>query len=322
MNCKPSGLRWKIIVILIFLSPTFLFAQSNIFGNATPAQGDADTQPTIVGTKFRSSQPALIQGIRFHKWAADTNTYQLRLYRHRDTSLLASTTYKNAATGWVSANFATGITIDADTLYMAAVYTPGGTYSVTENYFETAHTNGRFTAPESNITDGFNGGYKYGNTYPTEQFLNTNYWVDIVAHDPQLGDLNWNKTGNNINNLNSGFVGIGTATSPAPGDVNLKLAVNGNIYTKKLKVTQSGWADYVFESSYKLKSLPELESFIKKNKHLPEVPSAKEIQSKGLDVGDGQALLLKKIEELTLYIIEQDKKINQLIEANKVSRKK
>lgn len=98
-----------------------------------------------------------------------------------------------------------------------------------------------------------------------------------------------------------GNVGIGT-TNPAE-----KLSVNGNIRSKKLIVTQTGWTDYVFDSSYQLQSLTEVEQFIKTNRHLPDVPSAKEVEKEGLNVGDNQAVLLKKIEELTLYMIEMKK---------------
>lgn len=101
-----------------------------------------------------------------------------------------------------------------------------------------------------------------------------------------------------------GNIGIGT-TSPTE-----KLTVNGYIRAKKLIVTQSDWSDYVFENDYKLKSLSSLEEYIKQHKHLPEIPSAKEVEEKGISVGDNQALLLKKIEELTLYVIEL-KKENQ-----------
>jgi hypothetical protein len=103
----------------------------------------------------------------------------------------------------------------------------------------------------------------------------------------------------------AGDVGIGTA-SPGP----YKLAVEGTIGARKIKVTQATpWADYVFEEGYKLPTLTELEEYVLQNKHLPDVPSAKEIQKNGLDLGDNQAVLLKKIEELTLYIIDINKKL-------------
>ncbi|MBW0177577.1 hypothetical protein [Sediminibacterium sp.] len=102
-----------------------------------------------------------------------------------------------------------------------------------------------------------------------------------------------------INHL--GHIGIGSET---PSE---KLSVNGNVRAKKLIVSQTGWPDYVFDSSYSLRSLLEVETFIAKNKHLPDMPSAKEVEEKGISVGDNQALLLKKIEEMTLYLIELKK---------------
>lgn len=113
---------------------------------------------------------------------------------------------------------------------------------------------------------------------------------------------------------NTGNIGIGTT---APGQY--KLAVEGTIGARKVKVTQSSWADYVFENNYKLPTLKEVELFIRQNKHLPGVPSAKEVGENGLDLGDNQAVLLKKIEELTLYILEQNKQIENL---EKSDRKK
>jgi len=102
-----------------------------------------------------------------------------------------------------------------------------------------------------------------------------------------------------------GKIGIGTYF---PSE---KLSVNGNMKAKKIIVSQSGWPDYVFDASYSLRSLSEVEKFITINKRLPEIPSAKEVEEKGISVGDNQALLLKKIEELTLYLIRQDKQLKK-----------
>jgi len=106
-----------------------------------------------------------------------------------------------------------------------------------------------------------------------------------------------------------GSVGIGTDT-PANGYL---LSVDGNVVCEEVLVeTSSSWPDYVFEDDYELEKLDELESFIKTNKHLPDIPSAKEVEEKGFHLGDMQTRLVKKVEELTLYTIEQDKLIKDL----------
>lgn len=103
----------------------------------------------------------------------------------------------------------------------------------------------------------------------------------------------------------NGNVGIGTTNT-----YNNKLAVAGNILAEKVKVKlQANWPDYVFDPAYKLPSLQELEAYVRIHKHLPDVPSAKEVAENGIDLGDTQAILLKKIEELTLLLIEQNKKL-------------
>jgi hypothetical protein len=116
----------------------------------------------------------------------------------------------------------------------------------------------------------------------------------------------------------NGSVGIGVTNT---SDVNYKLFVETGIKTRKVKVTQTAWPDYVFNQQYKLPSLAEVEKFIKANNHLPEVPSAKEIEADGLNLGDNQATLLKKIEELTLYAIDADKKIEQQQQQIELQRK-
>ncbi|WP_052496580.1 hypothetical protein [Pedobacter lusitanus] len=102
-----------------------------------------------------------------------------------------------------------------------------------------------------------------------------------------------------------GNIGMGTSS---PGE---KLSVNGKIRAQEIQVEIQNWPDYVFEDSYKLKTLTELENYIRLNKHLPEVPAAGEAEQEGIELGKMNKLLLKKIEELTLHLIEQQKMIDK-----------
>lgn len=113
----------------------------------------------------------------------------------------------------------------------------------------------------------------------------------------------WNSAGN---------VGIGTENPDA------RLTVNGTIHSKEVKVdTSIPVPDYVFKEDYNLRSLQDVENYIKENSHLPEIPSAKEFEQNGIKVSEMNMSLLKKIEELTLYVIQQNKKIYELQQENK-----
>jgi len=90
-----------------------------------------------------------------------------------------------------------------------------------------------------------------------------------------------------------------------------KFAVNGGIVATAVTVkANANWPDYVFEKNYQLIPLSDLKSYLEINHHLPEIPSAKEMQKDGLNVGENQVKLLQKVEELTLYVIDKDQQLN------------
>ena len=107
---------------------------------------------------------------------------------------------------------------------------------------------------------------------------------------------------------------VGTGATIPVGST-YKMAIAGGIITEKVRVATNGtafWADFVFDKNYHLRTLAEVESFIKINKHLPEIPSTSDVAKNGIDLAETQALLLQKVEELTLYVIQQNKKIEKL----------
>ncbi|WP_264536598.1 hypothetical protein [Flavobacterium sp. N1736] len=106
--------------------------------------------------------------------------------------------------------------------------------------------------------------------------------------------------------LTNGNVGIGTLNPTS------KLTVAGNIASREVKVTVDAGADFVFENDYDLPSLDSVDKFIKENKHLPEIASAEEMKKDGINLSEMNIKLLQKMEEMTLYMIEQNKKIEIL----------
>ncbi|KEO71616.1 hypothetical protein EL17_24020 [Anditalea andensis] len=105
---------------------------------------------------------------------------------------------------------------------------------------------------------------------------------------------------------NGGNVGVGMSNPTH------KFEVNGTIRAKEIKVEASNWPDYVFEADYDLMDLKDVAEFIHQHKHLPGIPSEKEVQDSGINLGEMNALLLKKIEELTLHLIQLQAKMESL----------
>lgn len=123
------------------------------------------------------------------------------------------------------------------------------------------------------------------------------YALHVIANIDSMGRGETGGTKSLLFVRADGNVGIGTSTPQA------KLAVNGEMFAKRVKVLQTGWPDYVFQPDYQLPSLVDVEAYINSYHHLPEIPAAAEVEKEGLDVGETDKRLLQKIEELTLYLI-------------------
>jgi len=179
------------------------------------------------------------------------------------------------------------------------------------------HINGGSTPGEVLRLDGTNTQMLLAENNVTKGFFN------LTGDDVKIGTLASNDNGRFIIRLNGGdrmFVhpdgrlSVGTAT-PATGYM---LSVNGKIISEEVRVELDvNWPDYVFKPGYKLPSLKQVENFIQKNHHLQGIPSAQQVKNEGIELGDMNKRLLEKVEELTLYLIQQNKKIETL--ENKVS---
>jgi hypothetical protein len=153
------------------------------------------------------------------------------------------------------------------------------------------------------------GGFPAANGYPGIRNMGINFNVhgNVDVADSKITALSINS---------SGYVGIGTVTPKE------RLSVNGNIRSKEVKVETTNWPDYVFEEGYNVGTLKELESYIKTNKHLPEVPNAKEAEQNGIALGEMNKILLKKVEELTLHLIDKENEIKEVKAAQASAQKK
>ena len=118
----------------------------------------------------------------------------------------------------------------------------------------------------------------------------------------------WLPNGDGISYDGKVGIGMDPATSLPDG---YQLAVDGKIIATEIKVQSDIWADFVFDNSYILRSLGDLEKYINEHKHLPDMPSVKDVEQSGISLGEMNAKLLQKIEELTLYLIEQDRKLEE-----------
>jgi len=163
------------------------------------------------------------------------------------------------------------------------------------------------------LTTSLHDGISIDASFVTPQVDTRTWW----ERDPADNIQSWGDQGNTYMTLAQGNVGIGTTDTKG-----YKLAVNGKIRAMEIKVEAGNWPDYVFNRNYVLKPLSVVKAYIDQNHHLPELPSAKEVSEKGLDLGETNKLLLKKIEELTLYLIQMNEEIQKLKQQNKITNTK
>jgi hypothetical protein len=128
----------------------------------------------------------------------------------------------------------------------------------------------------------------------------------VFVNGTAIGTTLWTNSGTNSYYNGSGNVGIGSQNP------DYKLTVNGTIHSKEIKVDVNLPPDYVFDTNYSFPTLDEVQTYISKNHHLPEVPAAAEMEKNGVQLGEMNMLLLKKIEEMTLYMIEMKKENDAL----------
>ncbi len=145
-----------------------------------------------------------------------------------------------------------------------------------------------------------------------DQALGSSQIRDLYHYDPS--NATWLTNSNGLY-INSGNVAIGTSDTRVDG-TTYKLAVDGSISAKEITITAENWPDYVFATDYHLETLEEIEAFIKANHHLPGVPSSSEVDARGAQLGEMNTILLRKIEELTLHMIEMNKEVGALKAAN------
>jgi hypothetical protein len=143
------------------------------------------------------------------------------------------------------------------------------------------------------------------------QFAGTSSFIgsgEGISHGPSSNGLGFITNGTTrLVITNSGGIGIGTTTTGS-----YALAVQGKLGATEVVVTKNGWSDFVFKKDYNLKPLDKVAEYIAKNKHLEGIPTEAEVKKNGVSVGEMQAKLLQKVEELTLHMIEMKKENYQL----------
>ena len=234
----------------------------------------------------------------------------LDIIKSLDGNTILGTKFDGTALGSIGI----GTTTPAAQLDVAAnssIGTKGGKFNTPLTLIKNGDANGTDN-PVLLIKHSGNGSNIFGNAATDIGIINIQGFNTTVANKA----INSN---NNFYVFTNGTVGVNTNYIPS----GYQLAVNGSAIATAVTVQlKSNWPDYVFKKDYQLPSLQEVKTYIDQNQHLPEVPSAEQIAKDGLNLGEMNKLLMKKVEELTLYMIEMKEEIKDLQKQNKDLKKR
>ena len=238
----------------------------------------------------------------------------------RDTSTPEATiNLSNINNAFLKGNLVVGSSSALAPLHVSSPATSlGSTSSYDANFIVQSTSGTRSTSEGAAIgfvlpskTDG-SGTWQQGRILVTpDNTYNVNAAGRMFLQTRYIGNGAW-RWRNNLVLTSNGSVGIGTETMGTH-----LLAVEGTIGAREIKVEANGWSDFVFEDEYELPTLKEVEAHITEKGHLKDIPSAKDVGENGFYLGEMDAKLLQKIEELTLYTLQQEKKIERLQKENK-----
>ncbi len=158
------------------------------------------------------------------------------------------------------------------------------------------------------------GYFQIGHVYNNEDLAKGSKAGDIVFSNKSTSSHNILLNIASANTSSLHYIGISDEQNGVWAKFfnNKTFRIDGSVFAKELTIQANVWSDFVFNDDYKLRSLNEVETFIKENKHLPDIPNEEAVKANGIDVAEMNALLLQKVEELTLYVISLNNEIEQL----------
>lgn len=213
--------------------------------------------------------------------------------------------------GWHPA----GVTMTSDGLGVKTI-APLSAFQVNNNFEKLSIGSANTTSLLGSSYIGFNAARTSANVWRFDHNVTANGGAVMY------GDLNGTINFATVPTQNGGGNYFTLTDAQLKNYVAFQVTSGGVTRAKRLKVETTGWPDYVFSKEYKLPSLSSVNAYIQKNRHLPDMPSAKEVHADGQDVGEINKLLLKKVEELTLYLIEKDGQFNKLKKEQQAQQEK